>query len=91
MKYRDDDHDGLPECDHGDENMDDASLYVYSPEMESPDQPAYLILLYEALGDLAEREEDLMSWICFPAQAEKYLKDRKADRENVVKYTIEEA
>ena len=53
MKYRDDDHDGLPECDHGDENMDDASLYVYSPEMECPDQPAYLILLYEALGDLA--------------------------------------
>ena len=45
----------------------------------------------EALGDLAETEEDLMSWICFPAQAEKYLKDRKADREKVVKYTIEEA
>jgi len=45
----------------------------------------------EALGDLAETEEDLMSWICFPAQAEKFLKDRKANREKVVKYTIEEA
>ena len=45
----------------------------------------------EALGDLCESEEDLMSWICFPAQAEKFLKDRKANREKVVKYTIEEA
>ena len=53
MKYRDDDHDGLPECAHGDENMDDASIYVSGPEMETPDQAAYLILLYEALGDLA--------------------------------------
>ncbi len=45
----------------------------------------------KALGDLAESEEDLMSWICFPAQAEKFLKDRKENREKVVKYTIEEA
>ena len=45
----------------------------------------------EALGDLAESEEDLMSYICFPAQAEKFLKDRKADREKKVKYTIVEA
>ena len=45
----------------------------------------------EALGDLAESEEDIMSYICFPAQAEKFLKDRKANREKVVKYTIEEA
>ena len=45
----------------------------------------------EALGDLCESEEDLMSWICFPAQAEKFLKDRKANREKVVKYMIEEA
>ena len=45
----------------------------------------------EALGDLAETEEDIMSYICFPAQAEKFLKDRKANREKVVKYTIEEA
>ncbi|MCR4707483.1 MAG: oxaloacetate decarboxylase subunit alpha, partial [Clostridiales bacterium] len=45
----------------------------------------------EALGDLAESEEDIMSWICFPQQAEKFLKDRKVEREKVVKYTIEEA
>ena len=45
----------------------------------------------EALGELAECEEDIMSYICFPAQAEKFLKDRKVAREKVVKYTIEEA
>ena len=45
----------------------------------------------EALGDLAESEEDLMSYICYPAQAEKFLKDRKADREKKVTYTITEA
>ena len=44
----------------------------------------------EALGDLAESEEDLMSWICFPKQAEDFLKTRKANREKVAKYTIEE-
>ncbi len=45
----------------------------------------------EALGDLAKTEEDLMSWICFPAQAEKFLKQRKENEEKVCKYTIEEA
>ena len=42
----------------------------------------------EALGDLAETEEDIMSWICFPAQAEKFLKERKARKERRVKYSI---
>ena len=45
----------------------------------------------EALGDLAETEEDVMSYICFPAQAEQFLKDRKAEREKRVTYTIVEA
>ena len=45
----------------------------------------------DALGDLAESEEDIMSYICYPAQTEKFLKARKAEREKVVKYTIEEA
>ena len=42
----------------------------------------------EALGDLAESEEDLMSYICFPQQAEKYLKNRKEKQANKVSYTI---
>ena len=43
------------------------------------------------LGDLAESEEDVLRYVAFPQQAEKFLKDRKANREKVVKYTIEEA
>jgi len=42
-----------------------------------------------ALGDLAECEEDLMSWICFPQQAEEYLKRRREKKEKTVSYTIE--
>ena len=44
-----------------------------------------------ALGDLAPSEEDVMSYICFPAQAEKYLEGRKAKEENKAAYTIVEA
>ena len=45
----------------------------------------------EALGDLARSEEDVMSYICFPDQARKYLEGRKAAEENKVTYTITEA
>ena len=44
----------------------------------------------EALGDLARSEEDVMSYICYPDQALKFLKDRKAQEENEATYTIEE-
>lgn len=44
----------------------------------------------EALGDLARCEEDVMSYICFPTQAEKFLAERKAKEENVATYTITE-
>jgi len=43
----------------------------------------------EALGDLARSEEDLMSYICFPDQAKKFLEERKAREEKVCTYTIE--
>ena len=43
------------------------------------------------LGELCQSEEDMMSYICFPDQARKFLTDRKAQRENIVKYTITEA
>ena len=43
------------------------------------------------LGDLARSEEDVMSYICFPVQAKKYLEDRKAKEENIATYVIEEA
>ncbi|MBE6617847.1 MAG: pyruvate carboxylase subunit B [Ruminococcaceae bacterium] len=45
----------------------------------------------KALGDLAQSEEDIMSYICYPQQAEAFLKRRKEKQENVVKYSIVEA
>ena len=54
MKYRDDDHDGLPQYEHGDDaGLDDNSVFKYAPIMETPDLCAYLGLLFEALGDIA--------------------------------------
>ena len=43
----------------------------------------------EDLGDLARTEEDIMSYICFPDQARKFLEARKAKEENIASYTIE--
>ena len=42
-----------------------------------------------ALGELAKTEEDVMSYICFPKQAEDYLKARKEKEERTCKYTME--
>ena len=54
MKYRDDDHDGIPQYEHGDDaGLDDNSVFKYAPVMETPDLCAYLGLLFEALGDIA--------------------------------------
>ena len=54
MKYRDDDRDGLPQYEHGDDaGLDDNSVFKYAPIMETPDLCAYLGMLFEALGDLA--------------------------------------
>ena len=44
----------------------------------------------EELGDLAKTPEDVMSYICFPVQARKFLEARKAEEEKVCTYTIEE-
>ena len=45
----------------------------------------------EELGDLAKTQEDVMSYICFPAQARTFLEKRKAEEEKVCTYVIEEA
>ena len=41
------------------------------------------------LGDTAESEEDVLSYIAFPREALKYFEKRRTMRENRVKYTIE--
>ncbi len=55
MLYRDDDHDGIPQYEHGDESgCDDNTIFIDQPVMECPDLCAYLGLLFEALGDIAK-------------------------------------
>ena len=43
----------------------------------------------EALGDLCRSEEDMMSYICFPEQARRFLEERRVREENAAVYTIE--
>ncbi len=42
----------------------------------------------EEIGDLARSEEDVLSYIAFPQQAEAFFKKRKEAENRVVKYTI---
>lgn len=41
------------------------------------------------LGDRAESDEDVLSYIAFPQVAEKFFADREKRMENIAKYTIE--
>ena len=43
------------------------------------------------LGDTARCDEDVLSYIAFPQQAEKFFAERKAKEENVATYSITEA
>jgi oxaloacetate decarboxylase alpha subunit len=43
------------------------------------------------LGDLAESEEDVLSYVAFPQQAEAFLKKRREKKALKVSYTIREA
>lgn len=67
LKYRDDDHDGIPQYEHGDEaGFDDNTAFMEYSTIESPDLCAYLGLLYEALGDLGKmlgkEEAEVEDW-----------------------------
>jgi oxaloacetate decarboxylase alpha subunit len=53
-------------------------------EPEIPGARAYL-------GSLAESEEDVLSYVAFPQQAEAYLKERQEKKALKVSYSIEKA
>lgn len=51
---RDDDHDGLPQYDNGDEiGFDDCSPFQFHTTLVTPDLSAYLVLLYDGLAAMA--------------------------------------
>lgn len=66
MKYRDDDHDGLPQFDDGDESgYDDASPFVDYADIEGADLAAYVASTFDALGDVAEildKKDEAQKW-----------------------------
>ena len=77
---RDEDGDGLPSYEHGDETgFDDCTLFMDHMQMTSPDLAAYLVLLYEALGDLAgllDEPKEAEAW----AGRSKALLDRMLEK-----------
>ncbi|MCC5847642.1 MAG: hypothetical protein JJU29_06050 [Verrucomicrobia bacterium] len=66
FKHRDDDKDGLPQADHGnDTGWDNASVFHCGPGVNTPDIPAYLVLQMHSCADLARdlgHTEESESW-----------------------------
>lgn len=53
---RDDDRDGIPQCNHGnDGGWDNSTVFAASPPIESPEISAYLVLQMEFLADAARK------------------------------------
>ena len=86
--------DGLPHYERGDESgMEDGSTFRESPCMVTPDLPAYLVLLFEELGemsrelgmDAAVREE----WYRRAKDMQARLIDRLWDGKQFVSHTLE--
>lgn len=56
FEQRDDDRDGIPQCNHGnDSGWDNSTVFVMRPPIESPEISAYLVLQMEFLAEAAER------------------------------------
>jgi len=66
FQFRDDDHDGLPQYDHGnDSGWDNATVFRSGPAIETPDLAAYLVLQMDALSNIARRlgrEQESEEW-----------------------------
>ncbi|MCY9582084.1 amylo-alpha-1,6-glucosidase [Paenibacillus alvei] len=56
MNCRDDDHDGIPQYNHGnDSGWDNSTIFRCVGPIESPDLSAYLIIQFEVLAEIAEQ------------------------------------
>lgn len=66
LNQRDDDGDGLPQCNHGnDSGWDNSTVFVQRPPIETPDIAAYLALQMECLATMAARlgrAEEAANW-----------------------------
>lgn len=72
--YRDDDGDGIPQYNHGnDSGWDNSTVFAVRPPIESPDLSAYLIIQMDVLADVARilgKEREAREW---KAQADDLL------------------
>jgi putative isomerase len=89
MNYKDDDGDGLPTLEHGDEcGLDDSTLFLEHMQVTSPDLAAYLVILFEAVGDLAKLlnkpEAETQAWYDKSAGLLKRMIDKLWDGEHFV-------
>lgn len=66
--------------------LGDAEPITYRPADDLADE---FEATKEKLGDLAKCDEDVLSYIAFPAVAEKFLTDRKEKENNTFTYKIE--
>lgn len=56
FNYRDDDDDGIPQYNHGnDSGWDNSTVFAEKPPIESPDLAAFLIIQMETLSNVADK------------------------------------
>ena len=93
-KYRTDGVDGLPHYEHPDESgMEDGSTFREACCMVTPDLPAYLILLFEELGEMAEQlgmdPSVKAGWLAKADSMQKRMIEKLWNGERFVSHTLE--
>jgi glycogen debranching enzyme len=73
--WKDFDHDGLPQYDHGnDSGWDNASVFSVRPPIEAPDLAAFLVLQMDALAILADRLGRAVEASAWRDRSERFLR-----------------
>ncbi len=66
LRYRDADHDGLPEYNQGDDSgWDNTTIFLDPPPLESPDLAALLVVQMDVLSEVAaklDKQSDAQMW-----------------------------
>lgn len=66
FEYRDDDNDGLPQYNHGNESgWDNGTVFAEGVPVESPDLAAYLVIQMDVLAEVADqlgKTDDAAAW-----------------------------
>jgi glycogen debranching enzyme len=66
FEYRDDDHDGIPKYNHGnDSGWDNSTIFHQGTPVESPDLSSFLILQMEILSEIADelgKKNEALKW-----------------------------